>query len=157
MRRNFSTAQVASLYRNMSGADFHNPDTMVVLLSFGGQVNATPADATANAQRSSAFKMCFQTFWPDVADDDFYLGWARRTYSEFFAATGGVPVPGELSEGCYINYPDNDMADPTHNRSGVPWQTLYFKGNYPRLQQVKRRYDPANHFRHALSIEPARG
>lgn len=61
-RRNFSPAQVASLYRNMSGEDFRNPNTMVVLLSFGGQVNAVADDATANAQRSSAFKMCFQTF-----------------------------------------------------------------------------------------------
>jgi hypothetical protein len=47
------------------------------------------------------------------------------------------------------------MADSRHNRSGVPWSTLYFKGNYPRLQHVKRRYDPTDYFHHKLSIEPA--
>jgi len=156
MRQNFSDAQVRSLYRNMSGAGFDNPDTMLVLFSFGGQVNAMPEGATANAQRSSAFKMCLQTFWPNQRDDGFYLNWARRTYGDLFQATGGVPVPGTSADGCYINYPDNDVANPTYNRSGVPWQTLYYKGNYPRLQQVKCRWDPGDVFRHALSIEPAR-
>lgn len=159
MRRNFSDAQVATLYKYMSGADFHNPDTMLVLFSFGGQVNATPQNATANAQRDAqrdaVFKMCFQTFWPDERDDAFYLGWARGIYEEFFAATGGVPVPGSSADGCYINYPDNDVADPARNRSGVPWHELYYKDNYPHLQQVKRRWDPTNFFRHHMSIKPA--
>jgi len=155
MRRNFSDAQVAALYQHMTRADFHNPDTMIVLFSFGGQVNAARSDDTANAQRGSVFKMCFQTFWEHAADDDFHLGWARGAYEEFFATTGGVPVPDADADGCYINYPDNDVADPARNRSGVPWQTLYYKGNYPRLQQVKRRWDPTNFFRHRMSIEPA--
>lgn len=155
MRKNFSDAQAATLFKHMTGRDFYNPDTMVVLFSFGGQVNAISQNATANAQRDSMFKMCFQTFWEHPEDDALYLGWARGIYEEFFAATGGVPAPGPAADGCYINYPDNDVADPARNRSGVPWHTLYYKDNYPRLQQVKRRWDPANLFRHNLSIKPA--
>jgi FAD/FMN-containing dehydrogenase len=154
MKKNFSGAQLSTLYRHMTGDDFHNPDTMLVLFSFGGKVNAVADDATANAQRNSIFKMCFQTFWPDAADDDFYVGWARDIYEDVFASTGGVPVPGDTYEGCYINYPDNDVADPARNRSGVPWPLLYYRGNYLRLQQVKRRYDPRDIFHHALSVQP---
>jgi hypothetical protein len=154
MRTNFSDAQVATLYKHMTGSNFHNPDTMLVLFSFGGQVNAVPRQATANVQRDSIFKMCFQTFWQDPEEDPFYVGWARAIYEEFFATTGGVPVPGEAYDGCYINYPDNDVANPMCNRSGVSWETLYYGANYPRLQQVKRRYDPRNFFRHALSVRP---
>jgi len=154
MKQNFTDAQIRTLYRHMTGADFTNPDTMLVLFSFGGKVNEVDSGATANAQRSSIFKMCFQTFWPDPSDDDFYVGWARDIYEEVFATTGGVPVPGEVYEGCYINYPDNDVADPAHNKSGVPWPLLYYPGNYARLQRVKRRWDPANVFRHALSVQP---
>jgi hypothetical protein len=158
MRANFSDAQVATLYKYMSGADgsgFANPDTMLVLFSFGCQVNAVGPNETANAQRDAVFKMCLQTFWPDAAQDGFYLGWLRSLYREFFATTGGVPVPGTGSDGCYINYPDNDMADPTQNTSGVPWYTLYYKDNYAKLQQVKRRWDPTNFFRHHMSVTPA--
>ncbi|MEE4494043.1 FAD-dependent oxidoreductase [Streptomyces sp. BE230] len=157
MRKNFTDQQIAALYKHMSRPDFENPDTMLVLFSFGGQVNALAPDATANAQRSSVFKMCFQTFWEDESEDDFYLGWVRDLYEEFFARTGGVPVIGDSTDGCYINYPDRDLSDPRHNRSGVPWQTLYYKENYPRLQQVKRRWDPSDFFRHSLSIKPAKG
>ncbi|MFC8845620.1 MULTISPECIES: FAD-binding oxidoreductase [unclassified Micromonospora] len=154
MRQNFSDAQVATLYKHMTGDNFHNPDTMLVLFSFGGQVNGISRDATANVQRDSIFKMCFQTFWEDAKEDSFYVGWARAVYEEFFATTGGVPVPGREYDGCYINYPDNDVANSAYNRSGVSWETLYYGTNYPRLQRVKRRYDPRDQFRHALSIRP---
>jgi hypothetical protein len=100
-------------------------------------------------------KLCWQAFWRDAGDDGFNLSWTRHVFRDFFADTGGAPVPGTSADGCYINYPDNDMADPAWNRSGVPWHTLYYKGNYPRLRQVKRRWDPSNFFQHHLSIEPA--
>lgn len=157
MRKNFTDHQISALYQYMSRPDFKNPDTMLVLFSFGGQVNAAAPDATANAQRSSIFKMCFQTFWQEENEDEFYLGWLRGLYEDFFAATGGVPLIDDSTDGCYINYPDRDVTDPRRNRSGVPWQTLYYKDNYPRLQQVKRRYDPSDFFRHSMSIKPARG
>lgn len=67
--------------------------------------------------------------------------------------TGGVPVPGEVSDGSYINYPDVDLTDPAWNTSGTPWHTLYCKDNYPRLQRAKAHWDPCNVFRHALAIE----
>ena len=51
-----------------------------------------------------------------------------------------------------LNHPDADLADPEWNASGVPWHTLHYKGNYPRLQQIKARWDPLNVFQRALSI-----
>jgi FAD/FMN-containing dehydrogenase len=38
------------------------------------------------------------------------------------------------------------------NTSGVPWPTLYYGDNYPRLQRIKAKWDPHNVFHHALSI-----
>lgn len=149
----FTPEQTAALYDAMTLEGFENPDTMLVMFSFGGQVNAVDPHATANVQRRSAFKICLQTFWADPADDDYFVGWERDTFSALFADTGGAPVPGEQTDGCYINYPDRDMADPAHNRSGVRWSELYFQGNYPRLQRAKSQWDPGDRFRHALSIE----
>ncbi|WP_323139257.1 MULTISPECIES: FAD-binding oxidoreductase [unclassified Streptomyces] len=152
LRKGFTDAQIGSMYRHLTRTDHENAASMVVLLSFGGKINTVPSDATASAQRDSIFKGLFQSFWPDKADDAENIAWTRDVYSEVFAGTGGYPVPGAQTDGCYINYPDADIADPAQNRSGVPWQTLYYKGNYPRLQRVKAAYDPLNVFRHSQSI-----
>jgi len=152
-KKGFTDRQLGVMWKQMTRTDFTNPDTMMVVFSFGGQVNAVAEDATANAQRDTIFKICLQTFWQDEKDDAFYLGWERETFEGLFPETGGAPVPGDQMDGCYINYPDVDMADPKRNRSGVPWSTLYYKGNYPRLQRAKRRWDPANHFTHKLGVE----
>jgi len=61
-------------------------------------------------------------------------------------------VPGDACDGALINHPDVDFADPSWNRSGVPWHTLYYQANYPRLQRIKAQWDPLNVFRHALSV-----
>lgn len=152
-RRGFTPEQLDVMWTQLTRPDFTNPDTMMVVFSFGGQVNAVAPDATANAQRDSIFKICLQTFWQDGADDDFYVGWERETFEALFPRSGGVPVPDDQVDGCYINYPDTDMADPARNRSGVPWSTLYYKGNYPRLQRAKQRWDPTNYFTHSLGVE----
>ena len=93
--------------------------------------------------------------WIDPQDGEKHLQWVRAFYRDLFAETGGVPVPGDVYDGALINHPDTDLADPTMNASGVPWHTLYYRDNYPRLQRIKARYDPRNVFRHALSIRPA--
>jgi FAD/FMN-containing dehydrogenase len=64
-------------------------------------------------------------------------------------------VPGEVVDGCYVNYPDADLSDPMWNTSGVPWHGLYFKDNYARLQRAKSAWDPGEVFRHRQSVRPA--
>ncbi|MCM3263340.1 MULTISPECIES: FAD-dependent oxidoreductase [Streptomyces] len=155
MRRTFTDRHTAVLYRHLTSEEYANPDTMVVLFSFGGRVNAVRPEDTAASQRASVFKMLFQTFWPDPSGDAAGLGWARAVYEDFLADTHGVPVPGEQYEGCYINYPDTDLKDPARNRSGVPWQTLYYQGNHDRLRRIKRDWDPTGFFHHSLSVDPA--
>ncbi len=60
----------------------------------------------------------------------------------------GTPYWSNLYEGCYINYPDNDMLAYSF------WPQLYYgdQGLVPFLQKVKRRYDPNNIFHHSMSI-----
>lgn len=153
MKKNFTDAQVGSMWTHLTRTDYVNDQALMVLLSYGGQINAVAPDATASAQRDSAFKVLFETFWSDAAEDAKHIGWCRDIYTTVFSSTGGYPVPGAQTDGCYINYPDADIRNPQVNQSGVAWSTLYYKANYPRLRQIKAKYDPKNIFRHSQSIE----
>ncbi|MEU6961328.1 FAD-binding oxidoreductase [Streptomyces chrestomyceticus] len=154
LRTNYSTDQAATMYRHLNRPDVHSPGAIVMLMPFGGQINAVAPDATASAQRDSVIKMRIENWWVNPADDASNIGWTREIFQDLFAETGGVPVPDSATDGCYINYADADMTDPEFNRSGVPWPTLYYKDNYPRLRRVKGRWDPRNVFRHRMSVEP---
>jgi aclacinomycin oxidase len=152
LRRSFTDTQLAAIYANLTNST-GTPSGGMVLIGYGGQVRAVPPGATAVAQRDAIMKAVYQTYWTAESDDAAQLAWIRTFYRDVYSATGGVPVPGEVSDGSYINYPDVDLADPAWNTSGVSWSTLYYKDNYSRLQRVKARWDPRNVFHHALSIE----
>ncbi|MGA5112795.1 FAD-binding oxidoreductase [Streptomyces pseudogriseolus] len=152
LRRNVTEAQATAMYRHLTRTDHENPASMVVLLSYGGKINTVASGDTASVQRDSVFKGLFQSFWAGAENDAANIGWTRDVYGEVFSAGGGYPVPGVATDGCYINYPDADITDPKVNTSGVPWYTLYYKDNYPRLQRIKAAYDPRNIFRHSQSI-----
>ncbi|UVS81477.1 putative FAD-linked oxidoreductase YvdP [Actinokineospora sp. UTMC 2448] len=151
LRKGYTDPQLAAVWEHLTreGSE-HN---QFILIGYGGQVNTVAPDATATAQRDSVLKAAFMSVWGDEADDHDRIGRLREFYRDVYAETGGVPVPGERSDGSYINYPDIDLADPEWNTSGVPWSTLYYKDNYPRLQQVKAKYDPRDVFHHGLSVE----
>ncbi|QQQ79559.1 FAD-binding protein [Saccharothrix sp. 6-C] len=152
-RRSLTDEQIAALRRHLTNDDTTNPNAMAMLISFGGKANVPGPDDTAVAQRDSVFKALYQVFWDREEDDAANLAWIRALYADVYARTGGVPVPDELTDGCYVNYPDTDLGDSTHNKSGVPWHALYYKDHYARLQQVKGRWDPLDVFRHAQSVE----
>ncbi|MER7847699.1 FAD-binding protein [Kitasatospora sp. NPDC096077] len=151
LRRSFTEDQLATVYRHLTNAG-GNPECGLLVVGYGGQVRAVEPGATAVAQRDVVMKAVYHSVWADPGDDAANLSWVRELYRDVYADTGGVPVPGEVSDGSYINYPDVDLADPAWNTSGVPWHTLYYKDDYPRLQRVKARWDPRDVFRHALSV-----
>jgi FAD/FMN-containing dehydrogenase len=153
LRRRMPLPHIAALYRHLSGPD-GNPTAMVQLHSFGGRVSAVPQDATAYAHRDAIYNMIWYAQWHDPAEDAANLRWIRQCYEDVYAATGGVPVPDDVTDGCYVNYPDIDLGDPARNRSGVPWHTLYHKDNHRRLQRVKAAWDPLDAFRHGQSVRP---
>ncbi|MFC9860026.1 MULTISPECIES: FAD-dependent oxidoreductase [unclassified Streptomyces] len=153
LRRRLTDTQLTSVYRHLTNSA-GSTDSGMLIVGYGGQVNTVPPHATAVAQRDSVMKAIYYTVWADESDDAANLAWIRDFYRDVYRDTGGVPVPGEVSDGSYINYPDVDLTDPAWNTSGTPWHTLYYKGNYPRLQRIKAHWDPRDVFRHALAIEP---
>ena len=152
MKRALPQSQIDAYYEHLTREDLGNTTASVMLSSFGGRVNTVAPDATAFPHRDSVFKAIWMIWWTDPAQEQPCLSWIREFYEQVYAATGGVPVPSDLADGCYLNYADIDLNDPARNRSGVPWSELYYRGNYPRLQRVKEAYDPLNFFRHGQSV-----
>jgi aclacinomycin oxidase len=154
LKKRLTDRQIGVAYEYLTRTDHDVMGGMLGFATYGGRINTVAPDATASAQRSSILDMACTTGWLDPQDETRNLAWVRPFYRDLFADSGGVPVPGEAYDGAFINHPDTDLADPVLNTSGVPWHTLYYRDNYPRLQRIKVRWDPRNVFRHALSIRP---
>jgi len=152
LKKRFTDRQICIAYDYLTRTDHDIMGGMLGLATYGGRINTVAPDATASAQRDSIFDIACTTGWLDPQEEAKNLTWVRAFYRDLFAESGGVPVPSEAYDGTFINHPDTDLADPALNTSGVPWHTLYYKTNYPRLQRIKARWDPRDVFRHALSI-----
>ncbi|TYK44079.1 FAD-binding oxidoreductase [Actinomadura decatromicini] len=153
MRQPFTPRQIDAIYENVMRTDYANMSATVQLTGVaGGKVNAVAPDATAYSHRNATYLALFENFWVPESEDAQHIGWLRDIFGQVFADTGGYPTPGAQADGCYINSPDPDILDPAYNKSGVPWSTLYYGGNYPRLQRVKAKWDPTDFFRHSQSI-----
>ncbi|WP_433796186.1 FAD-binding protein [Actinoplanes sp. CA-252034] len=154
-RTAFTDEQLRAIHQHLSDPDFDNPATMVEIGGYGGAVNVVDATATATPQRDSIMRLLYLTMWADEAGDDAHLAWLRRWYADVYAVTGGVPDLRGSSDGAVINYIDADLVDETLNTSGTAWHDLYFGSAYPRLQQIKAKWDPRDAFTHALAVRPS--
>ncbi len=140
---NFTTDECRTIWESLRRSTFKNAQALLQVDSYGGRINAVSPTQTAVPQRSSAMKLQYQTHWVQQGDDEANLLWIRDFYAAMYGSDG--PVPDGRLDGCYVNYPDVDLPH---------WETLYYKANYPKLRQVKKRWDPLNIFNHAQSIEP---
>jgi FAD/FMN-containing dehydrogenase len=106
------------------------------LYSINGAVHRTAPDATAFAYRDATFATVIAGAWPDPADNEANIKWVRD-YSDATAP--------QSEEGGYIGF----MAGDDQGRIKAN-----YKGNYERLVQIKRKYDPDNLFHLNQNIKP---
>lgn len=155
-RKGLTAEQINAVYKHLTTTEYNIMGAMFGMVTYGGKVNTIAPDATATPQRDCIISSACSAGWGSKEEEAAHIAWNRSLYRELFAATGGVPVPNEQTDGAMINHPDTDLADPALNTSGLHYSAFYWKENYPRLQKAKMRWDPLNIFRHALSIEPVK-
>jgi FAD/FMN-containing dehydrogenase len=119
----------------------HGPKVPVVnstvhIYPINGACNRVASDATAFAYREATFATVIAGMWPDPADNEANIKWVR----DYYDATAPLS-----EEGGYINF----MAEDDQERIKAN-----YKGNYDRLVEVKRTYDPDNLFHLNQNIKP---
>ena len=112
-------------------------NSTVHIYPINGAVQDVAPDATAFAYRDANFATVIAGMWPDAADNDANIAWVRG----FYEATAPYS-----EEGGYINFMAGDDQEKIRAN---------YKGNYDRLVEIKRKYDPGNLFRINQNIAPA--
>ena len=114
-----------------------SPECEVFIGQLGGAINRVPPEATAYPHRDVEFVVNVHARWRSASDDARCIRWARELFDAMAPhATGGV----------YVNFMPEDEGQRVQGAYG---------GNYPRLTQLKAKYDPGNVFRMNQNIRPA--
>jgi hypothetical protein len=106
------------------------------LYPIDGAASRVPADATAFAYRGGGYNGIIAGCDPDPANAGLISQWAKDYWEELHPTSAG---------GAYVNF----LMDEGQERVRAA-----YRGNYERLAQVKRRYDPGNLFHLNQNIPP---
>ena len=104
-----------------------------------GAVSRIPEGATAFAYRGGGWAGVILGVDPDPANAGLISQWARDYWEELHPTSAG---------GGYVNFLMSE---------GQERVKAAYRGNYERLAQVKKRYDPGNVFHINQNIPPTRG
>lgn len=105
----------------------------IIIKQLNGQARRVAVDATAFPHRNAPYCVLAVAQWYDRSLDDAYAAWA----------------------GAVIDATRRDMVGYYVNGTDTGSSAQIYAGNYARLAQVKRAYDPDNVFRLNNNIEPA--
>jgi hypothetical protein len=119
----------------------HGPDVPTVsstmhIYPINGAAHRVASEDTAFAYRDANFATVIVGAWPEPNDTDANIAWVRRYYE--------ATAP-HSEEGGYVNFMSDDDQDRIRAN---------YRGNYDRLVQAKRTYDPGNLFHVNQNIAP---
>ena len=119
----------------------HGPKVPVVnstvhIYPINGACHRVAPDETAFAYRDATFATVIAGMWPDPADNEANIAWVRDYYDA---------VAPLSEEGGYVNFMSGDDQDRIRAN---------YRGNYDRLTDVKRTWDPDNVLHLNQNIRP---
>ncbi|HXS30025.1 MAG TPA: BBE domain-containing protein, partial [Steroidobacteraceae bacterium] len=103
-----------------------------------GAAARVPEDATAFAYRNGGWTGVIAGIDPNPANLPAVRRWAQQYWQDLHASSAG---------GGYVNMMMEDEGEERIKAA--------YRGNYDRLSQIKKRYDPTNFFHINQNIPPA--
>ncbi|WP_433288041.1 FAD-binding oxidoreductase [Pseudonocardia sp. CA-142604] len=119
------------------GAQLPSGHSTMHLYPIDGAASRVPEGATAFPYRDGGWAGVIVGVDPDPANADAISRWARDYWEELHPTSAG---------GAYVNF----LMDEGQDRVKAS-----YRGNYERLAQVKKRYDPDNLFHVNQNVRPA--
>jgi FAD/FMN-containing dehydrogenase len=119
-----------------AGADRPTPLSTVEVWALGGAMGRVRPEATPFYHRGAPFLLTIEANAHDPATDEANIAWARRWHQDATRFSQG---------GTYFNFGG-------FWEGGEEMLAQSFGANYPRLREVKTKYDPENIFHHNLRI-----
>jgi hypothetical protein len=113
-------------------------ESVMHIYPLDGAIHDTASDQTAFSYRDAKFTHIIAAATPDPGSIPQYREWVRAYWSALHPHSAG---------GAYVNFLMED--------EGAERLAACYRGNYPRLAAVKRKYDPGNLFRVNQNISPA--
>jgi FAD/FMN-containing dehydrogenase len=116
----------------------NSPTSMCALIieNFHGAATRVDPTATAFPHRQPGYNCIIISQWADAADTVAGTRWARETFDA---------LRPHMADAAYVNYLDHDDAERV---------AMAYGPSYPRLVELKGRYDPDNVFRLNQNIVP---
>ena len=111
-------------------------NTMLYFQQSGGAIGRVPVDATAFPHRKALAAMMVLTSWPLDTDGSPHIDYLRDYWSTIEPRTDGYYTVDTANESSQVRHGN-------------------YQGNFPRLLEVKKKYDPENLFRLNANIAPA--
>ena len=111
-----------------------NAYSLAYLEPYGGAINRYPVADSAFIHRNVDADLVVDVFWTSPAERATMEAWLAKFMHQFKDFMNGH---------VYQNYPDASLKD---------FANAYWGPAYPRLQQVKARYDPTNFFHFQQSV-----
>lgn len=105
-----------------------SPYTSILIEHLGGAVSRVPVTETAFPHRDAQYDVVIMPAWDSASESEGHIRWADEIWQAVLPhSTGGV----------YVNYLGREGEARIQAAYGV---------NYPRLAELKNRYDPSNLF-----------
>ncbi|XP_062095038.1 berberine bridge enzyme-like 8 [Humulus lupulus] len=126
---------------------------MLTFNPYGGRMAEIPENASPFPHRVGNLALIqYAINWNEAGADvaNKYIGLTRKLYQHM------TPFVSKNPREAFFNYKDLDLGI-NHNGKASYWEgraygVKYFKGNFNRLVEIKRRVDPGNFFRNEQSI-----
>jgi len=102
--------------------------------SLGGEIKKIPSNSSAYYYRNAQYIIGITADWEKDSDAELYKDWVAQV----------LKYIKPLTNGSYVNFPYGGLKD---------YGNAYYGKNYPRLQEIKKIYDPDNIFNFKQSIK----